>query len=176
MKDGENVGNRSSSNHLAEITCMLGSSEPWHLKKQLHLKLRLGSGVMGTVREEPNRRKRGLLHGSQFLSSGSSLLGVMPGIMGTSTGETSNQSLHFRSEASELGACQDFRLSLALSVTLPPPRSLASHRQNTNTPLPTRNAWGIWARLLPPNRRTKGSFSLWLWKAPVSSQLDLDYA
>lgn len=54
--------------------------------------------------------------------------------------KTSNQSLHFRSEASELDACQDFSLSLALSVTLPPPHSLASHRQNTKTPLPTRSA------------------------------------
>lgn len=31
------------------------------------------------------------------------------------TRETSNQSLHFRSEASELGACQDFSLSRAVS-------------------------------------------------------------
>lgn len=153
---------------MAGFTCMLHRSLI-HLKKQLAMKLILGSEVMGTVREEPNRRKRGLLHDSQFLSSCSSLLWVMPGIMGTSTSETSNQSLHFRSEASELDACQDFSLPLALSVTLPPPHSLASHRQNTKAPLPTRSAWGIWARLLPLTAELKVLFSLWLWKSPVSA-------
>lgn len=99
----------------------------------------LGSHVLLYFAIEPHTSKKAIVHGARSGVSGHGhdareakqkkgraltwfLIPLVPASSESCwelwvhhTRETSNQSLHFRSEASELGACQDFSLSCAVS-------------------------------------------------------------